>query len=89
MTYTEKILEELKQKIAHQIAPTGLWAVQELWEDVETNVIQAIQQTEKEMIEKIKTLASIIKDIKGYSPDGEVGTLCDQALQITNLDKEE
>jgi len=82
---TDKRLEEFESKLYK-------------WRDLDEPVrIQAeidflkesISQAIAEEREKIKTLASIIKDIKGYSPDGEVGTLCDQALQITNLDKEE
>lgn len=32
--------------------------------------------------EKQNILEMIIKDIQGFSPDGEIGTLCEQALSL-------
>ncbi len=45
-------------------------------------VVQEIQSALKEKEEREEKLEFIIKDIKSYQSDGEIGTLCDQALAI-------
>jgi len=46
-----------------------------------------IQQIRKSDMERVDTIELIIKDIKSYSPDGEIGTLCNQALSIIKQPK--
>jgi len=39
------------------------------------------EEKDKEWESKVEKIKFIIKNIKGYSPDGEIGTLCEQALK--------
>lgn len=49
--------------------------------------LSKIQQIRKSDMERVDTIELIIKDIKSYSPDGEIGTLCNQALSIIKQPK--
>lgn len=53
------------------------------WEDMEVELKSFIQsEIDLAVAEKQNILEMIIKDIQGFSPDGEIGTLCEQALSL-------
>lgn len=77
-----KDIERLKVKLAEQIHPTGAWAVQALWEDVEPDIISfiekvessAIKRTVKEVREHVQSIHDAINEDVDFAR--EQGGLC-------------
>jgi hypothetical protein len=50
------------------------------FENSRVEIAEAREEAKRERDEEIETMREIIKSIQSYSPDGEIGTLCEQAL---------